>query len=107
MCGVDMTGNKAKRTEQLCAVEPLEDDLAFELVNGKETWHPRWKDKIDDEINAQFIKAVINRIQQNEEVSVISLDNVAGTHLNTRHSDVEVPTTAREKLATLILQCQR
>jgi hypothetical protein len=73
MCGVDMSGNKAKRTERLCAVEPLEDNLAFEVVDGRETWHPRWKDNIDDEVNVQFIKAVINRIQQNEDVSSILL----------------------------------
>jgi len=75
MCGVDTSGNKAKHTERLCAVKPLEDNLAFELVDGKETWHPRWKGNIDDEVNAQFIKAVINRVQQNEEVSLISLDD--------------------------------
>ena len=75
MCGVDISGNKAKCTEQLCAVKLLEDNLTFELVDGKETWHPCWKDKIDDEVNTQFIKAVINRIQQNEEVSLVSLDN--------------------------------
>ena len=55
MCGVEMSSNKAKRTAQLCAVKPLDDDLAFELVDGRETWHPRWKDKIDDEVNSQFI----------------------------------------------------
>jgi hypothetical protein len=32
-------------------------------------------DKIDDEVNTQFIKAVINHTQQNEEVSLVSLDN--------------------------------
>jgi hypothetical protein len=71
MCGVDMSVNKAKRTEQLCVVKPLKDNLAFELVNGNEIWHPCWKDKIDDEVNAQFIRAVINHIQQNKEVSLV------------------------------------
>src|SRR6266851_1939162 len=75
MCGVDISGNKAKHTKQLCAVKPLENNLTFELVDRKETWHPRWKDKINDEVNAQFIKVVINHIQQNEEVSLVSLDN--------------------------------
>jgi hypothetical protein len=75
MCRVDTSGNKAKRSAQICAVKPLKDDLAFEIVNGKEIWHPRWEGKIDDEVNAQFIRAVINHIQQNEEVSLLSLDN--------------------------------
>jgi len=75
MCGVKMSSNKAKRTTQLCAVKLLDNDLAFEVVNGKESWHPHWKDKIDDEVNAQFIKVVINCIQQNEEVSLVSPDN--------------------------------
>ena len=75
MCGVDMSGNKVKHTKELCAVKLLEEDKAFELVDWNEVWHPCWKDKIDDEVNAQFIKAVINRTQQNEEVSLVSLDN--------------------------------
>ena len=29
-----------------------------------------WKGKIDDEINAQFIKAVADRIWENEKVSI-------------------------------------
>jgi len=70
-----MSGNKVKHTKELCAVKPLEEDKAFELVDGNKVWHPHWKDKIDDEVNAQFIKAVINRTQQNEEVSLVSLDN--------------------------------
>ncbi len=75
MCGVNMSSNKAKHTTHLCVVKPLEGDLAFELVDGRETWHPRWKDKIDDEVNAQFIQAVISHIQKNEEVSLVSLDD--------------------------------
>ena len=75
MCGVNMSSNKAKRTAQLCAVKPLEGNLAFKLVDGRETWHPRWKDKIDNEVNAQFIQAVISHIQKNEEVSLVSLDD--------------------------------
>ena len=58
----------------LCS-EAIGGQSNFELVDGKETWHPHWKDKINDEVNAQFIKVVINRIQQNEEVSLVSLDN--------------------------------
>jgi hypothetical protein len=69
MCGVEMSGNKSKRTNELCAVKPLKDDVAFEIVEGNEVWHPVWKGNIDDKINALFIKTVIQRIWQNEKVS--------------------------------------
>jgi hypothetical protein len=69
MCGVEMSGNKSKRTDELCAVKPLEDDVAFEIVEGNEVWHPVWKGNIDDKVNALFIKNVIQRIWQNEKVS--------------------------------------
>ena len=40
MYGVKMSSNKAKCTVQLYAVKLLNDDLAFKVINGKETWHP-------------------------------------------------------------------
>jgi hypothetical protein len=70
MCGVEMTGNKSKRTDELCAVQPLEDEEAFQIVDGKEVWHPVWKGNIDDKVNALFVKNVIQRIWQNEKVSM-------------------------------------
>jgi hypothetical protein len=62
MCGVEMSGSKSKCTDELCAVKPLEDDKAFELVKEKEGWHPIWKGNIDDKVNTLFIKNVIQRI---------------------------------------------
>jgi hypothetical protein len=58
----------------------LEGNLAFErveTVEGKETvtWHPRWKDNINHKVNVQFIKAVIDCTVQNEEVSLVSLND--------------------------------
>ena len=73
-----MSGNKAKCTALLCGVKPLEGDRAFRLADddsSKEIWHPCWKDKINDEVNARFIQAVISRIQKTEEVSLVSLDD--------------------------------
>jgi hypothetical protein len=72
MCGMEMSGSKSKRTDELCAVKPLEDEEAFELLGdtGREVWHPVWKGNIDDKVNALFIKSVIQRIWQNEKVSV-------------------------------------
>ena len=40
MCSVEMSGNKSKHTNELCAVKPLEDKKAFEIIEGKEIWHP-------------------------------------------------------------------
>jgi hypothetical protein len=69
MCGVEETGNKGKRTTDLCGVEPLEGGALFKNVEEKEIWHPVWKGKIDDEVNAWFIKTVVERIWNNEQVS--------------------------------------
>lgn len=70
MCGVEESGNKGKRTGDLCGVAPLETGAPFETVEDREVWHPIWKGKIDDIVNAQFIKAVADRIWENELVSI-------------------------------------
>ena len=69
MCGLEMTGTKTEHTLQLCSVKPLTNGDAFEVVDGKEIWHPNWAGSISDHVNMQFIQATINRIWQNEEVS--------------------------------------
>jgi len=71
MCGVEMSGSKSKCTDEMCAVKPLEDDEAFEIIEGRELWHPMWKGSIDDKVNALFIKDIIQCIWQNENVSVL------------------------------------
>jgi len=73
MCGVEESGNKGKRTNDLCGVVPLESDAPFEIVEDREVWHPVWKGKIDDGVNAQFIKAAAERIWENEQVSICIL----------------------------------
>lgn len=75
MCGVEGSGNRAKRTSGLCGVAPLENGAPFEIVEGREVWHPVWKGKIDDGVNAQFIKASADRIWENEEVSICSVSS--------------------------------
>jgi len=69
MCGVEMSSNKSQRTNELCAVKPLEDGRAFEVVGEDTVWHPVWKGNIDDKINVLFIKNVIQRIWDTEKVS--------------------------------------
>jgi hypothetical protein len=61
-------GNKGKRTSDLCAVAPLVTGAPFETIENKEVWHPMWDGKVDDEVNAQFIKAAADRIWENEQV---------------------------------------
>jgi hypothetical protein len=70
MCGVEWSGNKTKRATDLCGVAPLESGASFEVVEDKEVWHPSWKGKIDDGVNAQFIKAAADRIWENEQVNI-------------------------------------
>src|SRR5713101_5345064 len=70
MCGVEMSGSQSKHTEELCTAKPLKDDEAFEIVDGREIWHPVWKGNINNKINVLFIKNVIQHIWQNEKVSV-------------------------------------
>ena len=69
MCGVEESRNKGRRTKDLCGVAPLETGATFEIIEDREIWHPMWKGKIDDGVNAQFIKAAAGRIWDNEEVS--------------------------------------
>ncbi len=69
MCGLEMMGSKMSHINKLCAVEPLEDG-AFECAGDRDIWHPIWAGKIDDDVNAQFIKAIGDRIWQNEQVSI-------------------------------------
>jgi len=69
MCSVEMSGNKSKHTDELCTVKPLEDDVAFEIVESNEVWHPVWKGNINDKVNVLFIKNVIQHIWQNKKVS--------------------------------------
>jgi hypothetical protein len=68
-CNVEMGNNKTKRTEELCAVRPLEDGEPFRLVDGKEVWHPDWRGEVKDPGNSRFLVAVVGRIWQNETVS--------------------------------------
>jgi hypothetical protein len=72
MCGVEESGNKGKRTSVLCGVAPLRSGAPFEIVEGREIWHPIWEGKIDEGVNVQFIKAAIDRIWENEQVSKYS-----------------------------------
>ena len=73
MCGVEESGSRGKRTNDLCGVAPLDNGAPFEVIEDREVWHPVWKGKIDDGVNAQFIKVAADHIWENEEVSICSV----------------------------------
>ena len=68
MCDVEMASNKTQHTEELCAVKPLENGAASEVVDGRTIWHPIWDARIDHSVNMQFLKSVVERIENNEKV---------------------------------------
>jgi hypothetical protein len=72
MCGLEITGTKTERTLQLCSMKPLTNGNAFEVINDKEVWHPNWAGNLNDQVNTQFVHAAVDRIYQNEEVSISS-----------------------------------
>jgi hypothetical protein len=81
LCGIDSALSRAKRAELLCAVKPLENGEALTRIDGNETWHPNWMGKIDDDVNARFVKAIIDRTWANEEVSSYVFTYNMHTHL--------------------------
>ena len=65
---MEMAGNKTQRTEELCAVKPLENGAASEVIDGRMIWHPIWDARIDHSVNMQFLKSVVERIENNKKV---------------------------------------
>jgi hypothetical protein len=68
LCGVESSSDKTKRIDDLCAVEPLANGQAFEVVNGQDVWHPIWKKPVNHQVNGKFISTVTDRVWENEEV---------------------------------------
>ncbi|KAI6125316.1 hypothetical protein EDD17DRAFT_1881853 [Pisolithus thermaeus] len=69
LCGIDCDANKKNRVAALAAVRPLGNREASELSSdGTQLWHPDWLGKVDDELNAKFIKEIANRVYDNEKV---------------------------------------
>ncbi|KIK79288.1 hypothetical protein PAXRUDRAFT_285169 [Paxillus rubicundulus Ve08.2h10] len=70
-CGIDRATAKKKRVRILALnVKKLEDNTPFEIVEGgRKIWHPDWLGKVDDDLNAQFIHELAQRVWNNEEVS--------------------------------------
>jgi hypothetical protein len=68
MCGIDDNHHKTSRTRDLCAIKPLEDGTAFEVVDSKTIWHPIWNAQVNNPINAQFLASVVERVSENEKV---------------------------------------
>jgi hypothetical protein len=71
MCGIDHGMDKTKATNEFYKVKPLPNNAPFERVEESETevWHPDFLANIDTEVNALFVKTIVIRIWENEEVS--------------------------------------
>ena len=54
LCGVDKNDETGKRTEELLAIEPLQDGAGFHLEGDREIWHPAWRGNVNDKVNVQF-----------------------------------------------------
>lgn len=52
----------------MCAVQPLVDGAASEVVNGKTIWHPIWDGPVDHVVNAEFLSSMADHIMNNEKV---------------------------------------
>ncbi|KAL4069606.1 hypothetical protein V8B97DRAFT_2050547 [Scleroderma yunnanense] len=70
LCEIECDGTKANYVAALVAVKPLENKQPFKLLTeGLQIWHPNWLGKVDDELNAEFIKEVGNHVFNNEKIS--------------------------------------
>ena len=81
MCDVEMSGNKSQRTQELCAIKPLENSLAFETIDDREIWHPVWDARVDHSVNTQCLKTIVERVWENEKVPE-TLTMETPTHLS-------------------------
>lgn len=101
MCGVEETGNKTTRVNELCKVAPLDNGSTFEIVEGREIWHLVWKGKINDGVNAEFLKAATDRIWENEQVSIHCPQILKRKHIHFPFRGSGVLKTGWLNLATL------
>ncbi|KAL4077893.1 hypothetical protein J3A83DRAFT_4369297 [Scleroderma citrinum] len=68
LCGIKCDGTKANHVAALVAVKPLENRQSFKLsTEGLQIWHPNWLGKVDDVLNAKFIKEVADYVFNNEK----------------------------------------
>ncbi|KAL4067322.1 hypothetical protein V8B97DRAFT_2025152 [Scleroderma yunnanense] len=68
LCGIKCDGTKANHIAALVAVKPLKNRQSFELsTKGLQIWHPNWLGKVDDVLNAKFIKEVMDHVFNNEK----------------------------------------
>jgi hypothetical protein len=94
MCNVEMGNDKARCTEELCGIKPLEDGELCRIVEGKKVWYPNWRGEVKDPTNSSFLMAVVEHIWWNEKVSTqISLGTY--TYAPNRHSEIPITAEAR------------
>ncbi|KAG1727972.1 uncharacterized protein EDB91DRAFT_1086271 [Suillus paluster] len=70
LCGIELSLGRNKRADALTHVKPLESGEAYKTGEDDEakTWHPNWIGHVDDEVNAKFIKEVIDWVYNNEKI---------------------------------------
>jgi hypothetical protein len=72
MCGIDQGKSKASILSMLYEVKPLENGTLFELEEDETTqvWHPNWAGPVTTDMNAAFIKALVDHVWENEKVCI-------------------------------------
>jgi hypothetical protein len=71
LCDIDPCLSKSKRIKLLGAVKPLANGEPHEAVSTKKVWHPNWLGNVDDDVNALYIKEIVNLVWENEQVQDI------------------------------------
>ena len=65
LCGVD--SDDAERYNKL---KPLASGEAVEVVEERNVWHPIPGNRVDDPVNRKFIREVVDRVMDDEKVSI-------------------------------------
>ncbi|KAG1886421.1 uncharacterized protein F5891DRAFT_1200778 [Suillus fuscotomentosus] len=67
LCDIDPCLSKSKRIKLLGAVKPLGNGEPHEAVSTKIVWHLNWLGNVDDDVNALYIKEIVNLVWENEK----------------------------------------
>ncbi|KAG1722928.1 uncharacterized protein EDB91DRAFT_1255843 [Suillus paluster] len=68
LCNIDPCLSKSECIKLLGAVKPLGNGEPHETVSTKIIWHPNWLGNVDDNVNALYIKEIVNLVWENEKV---------------------------------------
>jgi hypothetical protein len=54
--------------------KPLGNREPHEMVSTRIVWHPNWLGNVNDDVNALYIKEIVNLVWENEKVQNIQFD---------------------------------